>query len=271
MHSLRVLIYSDLHREFSRDYENRITAPEPDLMCRGADLVILAGDTDTGLNGVRWARRFFEDVPVLYVLGNHEYYGNKIGSLQAKLRDEAAGTNIVILDDDTFEFRGYRFFGSTLWTDFALWGNPREAMSKAGEHPGGMSDFRRIRRAADFRRFRPADATGLHARSVMAITQFLQSADPERSVVITHHAPSPRSLTAAVPGWKDPMDAAYASNLEVLIEAHGPALWVHGHIHTSSDYRIGATRIVCNPRGYPDIESGFNASFTVDLPVEAAP
>ena len=67
------------------------------------------------------------------------------------------------------------------------------------------------------------------------------------------------------------MDAAYASNLEALIEARGPALWVHGHIHTSSDYRIGATRVVCNPRGYPDIESGFNASFTVDLPVEAAP
>lgn len=67
------------------------------------------------------------------------------------------------------------------------------------------------------------------------------------------------------------MDAAYASNLEALIEARGPALWVHGHIHTSSDFRIGATRIVCNPRGYPGIESGFNASLTVDLPVEVAP
>jgi Icc-related predicted phosphoesterase len=73
-----------------------------------------------------------------------------------------------------------------------------------------------------------------------------------------------------VPGGKDPVDAAYASNLEALIEAHGPTLWVHGHIHTCSDYRIENTRIVCNPRGYPDVESGFNASFIVDLP-EAAP
>lgn len=48
----------------------------------------------------------------------------------------------------------------------------------------------------------------------------------------------------------DPLNPYFASNLEDLIEAHQPALWLHGHTHGSCDYRIGGTRVVCNPRGY---------------------
>ena len=35
-----------------------------------------------------------------------------------------------------------------------------------------------------------------------------------------------------------------------FIERYEPALWVHGHMHDSFDYRLGRTRVVCNPRGY---------------------
>jgi hypothetical protein len=49
------------------------------------------------------------------------------------------------------------------------------------------------------------------------------------------------------------------------------ALWVHGHTHSSFDYLLNGTRVVCNPRGYPLRRQGgfenpdFNASFAVDL------
>lgn len=60
--------------------------------------------------------------------------------------------------------------------------------------------------------------------------------------------------------------AGDASNLDDLVEASGAVLWVHGHTHASCDYRIGRTRVVCNPRGYhPD---GLNSDFDPDFIVE---
>ena len=29
-----------------------------------------------------------------------------------------------------------------------------------------------------------------------------------------------------------------------------PQYWIHGHIHTPSEYKIGNTQIICNPHGY---------------------
>lgn len=82
--------------------------------------------------------------------------------------------------------------------------------------------------------------------------------------MVTHHAPSLRSVPTE---WRDDlMSAAYASNLDWLVEESGAALWVHGHIHSSADYMIGRTRVVCNPRGYwPDQP---NPAFRPDLVVE---
>jgi Icc-related predicted phosphoesterase len=61
------------------------------------------------------------------------------------------------------------------------------------------------------------------------------------SVVITHHAPHPMSLP-------DGFDLAhcYASDPSRLIQYRQPDLGIHGHLHGRLDYRIGATRIVCN-------------------------
>jgi Icc-related predicted phosphoesterase len=85
------------------------------------------------------------------------------------------------------------------------------------------------------------------------------------TVVVTHHAPSPRSIA---PKFADSeLNPAFTSNLEPLIEHYQPALWVHGHMHNSSDYKIGQTRVVCNPRGYfPDeLNPLFNPDLVVDL------
>ncbi len=49
------------------------------------------------------------------------------------------------------------------------------------------------------------------------------------------------------------------------IQDRQPDLWVHGHLHSRSDYRIGATRVVCNARGHVDEASGFDPAFTVDI------
>lgn len=110
---MRLRILSDLHREFGH-----VNLPEVP-----ADVVVLAGDIDRGTKGVAWARQAFPGVPVLYVAGNHEHYGERIGRLHEKLREAAGGSNVVILENQMYELCGYRFFGATLWTDFALLGD----------------------------------------------------------------------------------------------------------------------------------------------------
>lgn len=252
---MRIRILSDLHREFGHAA----------LPAATADVVVLAGDIDRGARGVAWARMEFPGVPVLYVAGNHEHYDERIGRLHEKLREAAAGSNVHILENEVFELNGYRFFGATLWTDFNLFGDRSIAMLVAGAKEGGMNDYRKIRRL-DTGRLQPKHTAMLHADSRLALTQFLNSGDRARSIVITHHAPLRRSLPEDK--HAEIISAAYASDLENLIEASGPALWVHGHIHTPRDYMIEKTRIVNNAQGYPGTGKSEQRGFRGDLVVE---
>lgn len=48
------------------------------------------------------------------------------------------------------------------------------------------------------------------------------------------------------------------------------ALWIYGHTHESVDFNIGGTRIVSNPRGYPDasgdsINQDFDPALTLEI------
>src|SRR5512132_2850782 len=107
---MRLHILSDLHMEFA-PFE-----PPP----TDADVVILAGDIGTGLKGFRWAQTTFPNCPVIYVLGNHEFYGQKLQKLLEQLKAMTKGTNIQVLENDLFTLGDVTFLGATLWTDFAL-------------------------------------------------------------------------------------------------------------------------------------------------------
>ncbi len=252
---MRIRILSDLHREFGT-----VIVPEV-----AADVVVLAGDIDRGARGVAWARLRFPETPVLYIAGNHEFYGERIGRLHEKLRDAAAGSNVVILENESFSMDGYRFFGATLWTDFALCADRQVAMITAGDNLTGMNDYRKIRRE-DAGRLQPKHTALLHADTRLALTEFLAQGERFRSIVITHHAPSQRSLPDDRRG--QPISAAYASDLEPLIKECGPVLWIHGHIHTARDYPVGQTRVINNAHGYPESHGPESTGFRGDLVVE---
>ncbi len=249
---MRVRILSDLHLEFGE-------FPLPDAP---ADLVILAGDIHVRRNPVPWIRKTFPEVPVLYIAGNHEFYGGKFPRQLEKLKEEAAGTNIRVLENETLELGGYRFFGCTLWTDMDLFGDVMASCIEAGAQ---MNDYRRIRLSPSFRKLRPADTRARHILSRQAIEDFLSAGNPRKSIVVTHHAPSILSLPPR--RRSQPLSCAYASHLDELILHHQPLLWVHGHIHHSQDYRIGETRVLSNPHGYIDEPNpNFDPPLTVELP-----
>lgn len=55
------------------------------------------------------------------------------------------------------------------------------------------------------------------------------------------------------------LNGAFKSDLDDFIMNFSRiALWTHGHVHTPFDYMIGATRAICNPRGYVGHECSAN-------------
>ena len=239
---MRLLILSDLHHEVWRE-----RAPPIDPGLSQPDVVILAGDIDTGAKAVDWAARNFAGLPVLYVHGNHEGYGHHLDKVQHEIQAAcAASGNVHFLNCDEKIIGKVRFLGATLWTDFRLFGDDtRQAAMREAE--AVMNDYRRIRLASQaYRKLRAADTATWHARHSAWLSEQLDTPFDGSTVVITHMAPSMQSVAGEFAS--SPISAAYASRLEAL--AAQADLWVHGHMHDSFDYRIGACRVVCNPRGY---------------------
>lgn len=219
------------------------------------DVAVLAGDTDVKGWGVAWA-------PVIYVMGNHEYYGEALPRHLEKLRERCRGTNVHLLENDAVEIQGVVFLGATLWTDFELSGNrPMAELTAVAD----MNDFQLIRISGSYRRLTPQYVRGLHHASKNWLREEIARRRGERIVVVTHHAPSERSIAPRYA--HDPLNPAFASRLDNFVEESGASYWIHGHMHNSSNYMIGRTRVLCNPRGhYPhDVNADFLPSLVVEV------
>jgi predicted phosphodiesterase len=247
---MRLHVISDLHLEFAA-----YTAAQVE-----ADVVVCAGDLSTGKNGLKWLFDTFPQRPVIYVLGNHEFYGQKIPKLIDEIKAAAFGTHVHVLENSSVQIGEVIFLGATLWTDLQLNGDP--AIS-AAEASTGMADFRKIRVSPEYRCFKPADARMRFTETTSWLRRECAALQDAKRVIVTHHAPSPASLPQDFQG--SPLNPAYASDLNSFIEQSGAALWIHGHIHQSVDYSIGNTRVLSNARGYPDEK---NTSFRPGLVVE---
>ncbi len=246
--TMRIHLLSDLHNEFEQ------FAP----LVTDVDVVILAGDIDVKLRGVEWARQVFSG-PVIYVPGNHEYYGGHLTRTLEKMRMIQDG-RVRILDRDEVIIAGVRFLGATMWTDFSATGNPPLASLTA---QSGMNDFRQIR-TENYRRIRPADLVDQSIKTRDWLRARLAEPFHGHTVVITHHAPTLRSLQDN-PHAGSHMDAAYANRWEDLMDGDQVALWVHGHSHMAVDYEVAGTRVVCNPRGYPGEDTRFNPRLVLEI------
>jgi predicted phosphodiesterase len=262
---IRIAVLSDLHLEIrrwhlvrdglsedaARDTLRRLVG-EAIAPARTADLVVLAGDVENGDAGIDWAARVFAGQPVVYVAGNHEFYGERIPGLLPRLQGAASRSgNVTFLENAETRLRigtrALRLLGCTLWTDFRLYGESGAAlaMTLAADR---ILDHSRIA-LDDGSRFLPADARRLHAVSRSWLEEALAQPFDGPSVVVTHHAPSPRSISPGFAG--DPLSPSFATDLTDLIERTRPALWIHGHTHHPVDYRIGVTRVLSNQWGYP--------------------
>lgn len=217
------------------------------------DVAVFAGDIWRPLsNSIRWltVQRDgpLQSKPVIIVPGNHEHYGCELSSNRAEGRKLADEAGIHLLDPGTVTIGGVRFVGSTLWTDYGLYGRSDASRRVAAR---AMNDRKRIFMAENghMRRFTPDDAFALHVADREFIEATLSQPFVGPTVVITHHAPHPGSIPPEYRG--DPLTAAFTSDLSSLIARYRPDVWVHGHDHHQHDYVVAETRIVANPAGYP--------------------
>jgi Icc-related predicted phosphoesterase len=251
---MRLHVISDLH----------LSCGAPSLPAVEADAVVLAGDVARPADAIAWAASLRK--PVLFVAGNHEFYGGTPDGTIAALRRHARGTEVVVLDDDEVVLGGVRFLGSTLWTDFRLDGDGARREAAMREASVRMRDFCRIHRDGTDAPFRPEDAAERFGRHVDWLAARLASPHDGPTVVITHHAPSPRSVHPRFAG--SPLNPCYASDLEPLLDGRRAPLWIHGHMHDGFDYVANGTRVVCNPRGYAVDGVNENPAFVPGLVIE---
>ena len=245
--NLRIL--SDLHLEI-HPYIIPLMQDEAN------QILILAGDICPLVNFEKH-KLFFEDSvkrfkKVLYVFGNHEYYGGNI-------QDEENYTELlnmlgveVINDYRSSIFDNHFIHGGTLWTDYG--NNPMDELQCAM----GMSDFRAIRNGD--RSLSTADCKKMFKHTVSQLDHDLTG-----SIVVTHHSPSYQGLSSKYKG--NCLNSGFHSNLDELILNRKPKLWIHGHTHDSLDYMIGDTRVICNPRGYASSHHNENQNFNPFLVV----
>lgn len=250
---MRLWIFSDLHLTHAGF---SVSPPE-------CDLAVVAGDVDVPLPyALMGVEQIVGDTSAIYVPGNHCYYNHNFDQLQKDWVNQPRGV-VMCMDRMTTVINGVRFICATLWTDYNLYGNPKEGMDLAD---WGMNDHRLIMKGTG-QLFRARDALLEHQHSAKYIETILDQPFDGKTVVVTHHCPHPNSIHEMFrhPRFKA-LNPAFASDLSYILDKNNaPDLWIHGHTHHSFDYTVGKTRVICNPKGYKNENPQFNPQLVIEI------
>jgi Icc-related predicted phosphoesterase len=251
---VKIQVMSDLHIRHWGTYMgvNYWQQTFPAETQTDADVIVLAGDiVDLGPREWRWSVARLQEFMarykrVVYVPGNHEFYGTAIANTDLDQLAKDSGVD-VLRPGKTVVIDGYRFIGGVMF-------QPNKSHPDLPWPANPISDHGCIR---DFRQQAPGEFRALKA--------WLEAELKAEDIVVTHHAPCLGSLDAQWVG--DACNRWFITpEMEPLIDARQPRLWLHGHVHTPFDYMRGNTRIIANPKGYPNEGVRFNPKLIVEVP-----
>ena len=269
----KISVISDLHLEMTMPYEGFNPNDDSTMLVVAGDLMNLAQyvacstaeerDIEDEIDDHIWERygeyNHFLDTAsenyehVIYVPGNHEFYGAWFMGLLDELQDilDKRYGNIHVMERRMDVFNGVVFIGSTLWTVM-----DKESPLAMIRVQDALNDFRKIfleNKLASLRMLRAEHVVAYHRASMNTLDIMLDIAREDHPdmpvVVVTHHAPSYRSVAEKYKG--SIINAGFASELDEFIAKHDHiGTWIHGHMHDPVDYMIHNTRVIANPRGY---------------------
>ena len=281
-----IRVISDIHTDYNKNKNY--------VFNFGDDFVINCGDTaGDAKSSLDW--NYMHIRKGVTVIGNHLGYSpskpeldlkvaenlEKYGSIthvdntkNSQIKELAVAlsskNSARVLSNSETTFEGITILGTTLYTDFALYGEEHieEAMNYAKNY---MNDFKLIKVAGHreytrntdgswikkykkkdqslIRLFSPNDHAYFFHYSFSYLKQKVMEYKDKPLIIVTHHAPSPYAIS---PKFKGSMiNPAFVSNLnQFIIDNPNIRLWCFGHCHSSSDFILGETRLICEPFGY---------------------
>jgi hypothetical protein len=276
---MRILYFSDVHLEVrERQGPSSWTGvlplgfgPDLSAFVGRVDLLVLAGDigrlrSTRNVSPLSYAQQAaaFLGCRVILVPGNHEYYrGSFDGDRAALLAAEIPG--VTVLDRGEARIGALRVLGATLWTDYAVTGDPAAAMAIAAA-ASEIYDHRLIRRHRDGAAFAPADALAEHQLSRSWLAAKLATPHAGPTLVVTHHVPHPAACHP-VHGLNE-LAPAFCSDCTELIAAAGSAgtvAWIYGHHHWSQAIEVHGLPLLSAQPGYPGEDSGWTGPGGFDI------
>jgi hypothetical protein len=194
---------------------------------------------------------------VVYVPGNHEYYGSKkhhqtIPDVDLRMEHECRAIGIVWLQQKTWcvPDTTIRLVGCTLWSNTTpdaerMMNDSANVWNTNAEHHTHVSWL-----VDELRRLRAQSPT-----------------DP--IVIVTHHLPSFACIHPTYLHFPPELHQAYATE---LITSHPSVFeppvstWFYGHSHERMEVTLGGVRAISNPVGYPG-EKKVTSHFTHGLTI----
>jgi len=259
--------FSDLHCERWPDMRYQDTLMDGLITPLPTDhetVAVIAGDMGLAHRQETWqirlemlASRFRA---IVYVEGNHFFWHNGwLDRIEELKQQVSLPGNVHFLENGTVDIDGVLFVGATLWTGLDK-RNPH-SMLKARWR---MVDYDHIRKP-NGRMLKPEDTVDRFEVSRDFIFRALKESTAAKKVVVTHHGISPLSIAERFKG--NEINCAFMTDLSADIALNGPDLWVHGHMHNSSDYMLGRTRVIENSYGYMghEINPHFNRLLVVEV------
>ena len=228
---MKLHLFSDIHTEFYKDKGiSFFEGVDPE----DATVAVLAGDifanpSCTLVNSI-FAILMSKYDHVIYVTGNHEYWRSSPDKVHQSICQGIVDPNRVhFLNNESVTINGQRFLGGTMWF--------RDVRDDFLETY--MPDFSLIQ---GFKPWVYGQQRGFE--------NLLSGQMTSNDIIVTHHLPSEKSVA---PMFKaSALNPFFVCDMEELILERQPKLFLHGHAHYPFDYNIGNTRVVCNPRGYPN-------------------
>ncbi len=235
---MNIQYVSDLHLEFTKNKEFIKANPIEPM----GEILLLAGDImlfsqlDRHGNFLDSLAENFETT--YWIPGNHEYNGgdmaSRSGSFKEKLRE-----NVVLLNNSTITTAGYRLIFSTLWSEISAQNEFKVLHS--------LNDFNRIK--VDGKPLTVSAFNAQHHQALDFLDKELKKEVSETTVVVTHHVPTFQHYPQQYKN--DPLNEAFATELNDLITETQPDFWIYGHHHNNTtDFTIGKTKMLTNQLGY---------------------